>query len=175
MPNPDYSIETSTVISVEGKWAMVITNKSKACRECGKAQAGACGKGGAGMALKVRNPLGAKKGDIVMLGIEEKTRVKGYFFIFIMPVIVLFLSAFLGYLLSRYSSIKNLEAFFGFLGLVISIIYASKKTQELNRTSHLYITKILQGQELQNYNSGIDSEAMDYLTAFNNLNQKSTH
>ncbi len=175
MPNTDHSLETSTVISIEGKWATVITNKSKACRECGKAQAGACGKGGAGMTMKVRNPIGAKKGDIVMLRMEEKTRAKGYFLIFILPVIVLFLSAFTGYFISKQSGIKNLEAFFGFLGLVVSIIYSSKKIRALNRASHLYITKILQRQELQNDNSGIDTESMDYLAKFNNINQKSAH
>ncbi len=78
MKNSD--LETGTVIKAEGKWATVITNKSMACNECGKAQAGICGKGGAGIVVQVLNQLGAGEGETVELGLDKKVLIMGYFF-----------------------------------------------------------------------------------------------
>ena len=80
-------IETGTVLEIQGTYATVITNKSKSCKECGKAEAGICGKKGAGITIKTLNSLGAVKGDTVEIDIAKKTHVKAIF-------IVLLLSAF---------------------------------------------------------------------------------
>ena len=45
-------LETGTVIETNGTMAKVRINKSKSCKECGKAQAGICGKSGEGMIMK---------------------------------------------------------------------------------------------------------------------------
>ena len=159
-------IETGTVLSTEGIWATVRTNKSKSCRECGKAQAGICGKGGAGMIMKVKNPIRAKKGNTVLLELERKTHIKGYFLAFILPIITLFLSAFTGYILSQFFGIKGIEVAAGFTGLTISIIFSLKKIHKLDKTIQLYITKTLNDlPECENL-IGLNPEEMDYLAAF---------
>jgi positive regulator of sigma E activity len=103
-------IETGTVLKTEGTMALVITNRSKSCRECGKAQAGICGKSGSGMVLKADNALGAERGDTVELGLEKAAHVKGYFLAFVLPVLVLFLAAYAGHILSQLTDVKYLDA-----------------------------------------------------------------
>ncbi|MBI5739315.1 MAG: SoxR reducing system RseC family protein [Nitrospirae bacterium] len=113
-------LETGTVLKTEGQWASVITNKSKSCNECGKAQAGICGKSGAGMVIKVKNDAGAKVWDTVLLELDGKTHVKAYFLVFILPVLTLFISAYAGHLISQSSGIQGLDAAAGFFGLTHS-------------------------------------------------------
>ena len=158
-------LETGTVIKTEGVWASVITNKSKSCNECGKAQAGICGKSGAGMVMSVKNTAGANKGDTVELGLDKITHIKAYFFAFIFPVVTLFVSAYLGSVISLSADVKSLDVIAGFTGLIISILYSFRKIIRLDRTSRLQITKIL--SDPPEYVSAISAEEMDYISAFN--------
>lgn len=142
-------IETATVISTDGKLAVVRTNKSKACRECGKAQAGICGKKGTGMVFEVTNHLGAIPGDIVAIDIERNVSVRGYFVFFILPVISLILSSIAGSLLSKLTSINGLDAAAGVAGLILSIIYSLRKLKKMNNSVKLEIRKILENPNEQ--------------------------
>jgi positive regulator of sigma E activity len=117
-------IETGTVVKTERSLAEVIINKSKSCKECGKAQAGICGKSGAGMVMQASNGIGAKEGDTVVLGLKTATHAKAYFIFFLLPVIALFISAYIGYLVSQSTDIKGLDVLGGLSGLVISIAYS---------------------------------------------------
>lgn len=165
MDRPD--IETGTVLKTESDWATVITNKSKSCNECGKAQAGICGKSGAGMVMKVRNPVGAKIQDIVLLELDTKTHIKAYFFAFILPVAILFLSTYAGYTISQISGIKELDVTAGFVGLIASITYSMKKIRRLDRTTRLQIKKILHESPGSDF---LDCpEETDYLAAFGKI------
>ena len=125
MQSPD--LETGTVLKTEGDWATVITNKSKSCRECGKAQAGICGKQGSGMVLRVRNNYGARTGDTVLLELETSVQIKANFFVFILPVISLFLFAYLGHVISNYTGLNGLDAAGGITGLIVSSLFRYKK------------------------------------------------
>lgn len=158
-------IETGTVLKTEGMTATVITNKSKSCQECGKAQAGICGKSGSGMIMTVKNSLGADKGDTVEIGLERKVHVKGYFIAFILPVIVLFIAAYAGHVLSETIGAKHLDVTAGLTGLIVSMIYSFRKIRKLEKTTQLHITRILRGASEYGVNSC--SEEMDYLRAFN--------
>jgi positive regulator of sigma E activity len=120
-------IETGTVLSTDGAWATVITNKNSACRECGKAQAGICGKKGDGIILRVRNTPGAKTGNTVVLELGKTTHAAAYFFAFILPVIGLFLFAYLGHLASDYFEIRGLDAASGLGGFIVSLLYSLRK------------------------------------------------
>jgi positive regulator of sigma E activity len=157
-------IETGTVLKCEGEWAMVITNKSKSCRECGKAQAGICGKSGAGMVIKVRNPVGAKSSDTVLLELDRSIHIKAYFLAFILPVAILFLCTYAGYLVSQSSGIKGLDVTAGFIGLAASAAYSLNRIRSLGMKTHLQIGKILHDAP-ESYSSSCPEET-DYLAAF---------
>jgi len=157
-------LETGTVIKIDGQWASVITNKSKSCNECGKAQAGICGKSGAGMIMSVNNKAGARKGDTVELGLDKATHIKAYFFAFIFPVAVLFVCASAGSVISSYSDIYGLDAIAGSAGLIISILYSFYKIRKLDRTSRLQIIKII--SDPPEYVSTAGTEEIDYISAF---------
>ncbi|MBI5057732.1 MAG: SoxR reducing system RseC family protein [Nitrospirae bacterium] len=159
-------LETGTVLTTEGAGATVIINKSKSCNECGKAQAGICGKGGTGMIMKVLNPFGAERGDTVLLGLDKKTHIKIYLLTYVLPVIVLFISAASGHIISLSSGIKGLDAAAGFTGLIISLIYCINKVRKIDRTTQLYITGILREPPDCKEFIGASPEEKDYLAAF---------
>jgi len=162
MQRPD--LETGTVIEIDGQWASVITNKSKSCNECGKAQAGICGKSGAGMVMSVKNKTGARKGDTVELGLDKAIHIKAYFFAFIFPVVMLLACTYAGSVISSYSDIYGLDVTVGFTGLIISILYSFYKIRKLERTSRLQIIRII--SDPPEYVSTAGAEEMDYISAF---------
>lgn len=157
-------IETGTVLSTKGAWATVITNKNSACRECGKAQAGICGKQGDGMILTVKNTTGAKAGNTVVLELGKTTRAAAYFFVFIFPLIWLFVCAYLGHLGSNHFGIKWLDAAAGLAGFFVSLLYSLRKIRNLDRESHLSISKII--ADVHTTTLPACPEETDYLTAF---------
>ena len=156
--------ESGTVIETNGIVATVVINKSKSCNECGKAQAGICGKSGAGMVIKVKNPLKAVKGDMVTLEIEKKTQAKGYFLVFILPVLTLLAGSYAGHLLSQATGIKGLEVIIGISLLVLAIAYSLIKIHKLDKTADFYIASILNPE--QNLSLPSCSEETDYLAHF---------
>ena len=162
MQSPDK--ETATVLKTEGKSATVITNKSASCKECGKAQAGICGKKGSGMVLRVNNTIGARQGDTVELGLSRKTHIEGLFVIFILPMLALIGFTYIGHLLSHYVEVRGLDSMSGITGLIISIIYSYKKIRKLDQRTELHIKKIFQDQT--EYEIGSSSEEIDYFRAF---------
>ncbi len=157
--------ETGTVLKTEGTSATVITNKSKSCQECGKAQAGICGKGGSGMVITVDNSLGAVQGETVELGLARNTHAKGLFIAFIFPILVLIVCSCAGHILTQYMGIKGLDVIAGLTGLILSILYSFRKIRTLDKSTHLHIIKILSGHA--EYGVGSSSEEIDYLHAFN--------
>lgn len=157
-------IETGTVLNTDGGWATVITNKSSACRECGKAQAGICGKKGDGIIMKVKNPAGAQVGNTVVLELGKKTHVAAYFFTFILPVIMLFLCAYLGHLASIRIGLEWLDAVAGLTGFLVTLLYSLRKIHTLDKASHLAISKIV--ADTYDHTAANCPEEMDYLAAF---------
>lgn len=156
--------ETGTVLRTGGSRASVITNKSTSCNECGKAQAGICGKSGSGMVMSALNPLGAVEGDIVEIGLQRKDHVKGYCIAFVLPVIVLFIAAFTGQWLSKGTGIQGLEVIAGLAGLFLSLIYSAVKIRAMEKSAELSITRILHATP--EYGLGSAAEELDYLHAF---------
>jgi len=157
-------IETGTVLSTDGVWATVITNKNSACRECGKAEAGICGKQGDGIILRARNVSGAKAGNTVVLELGKTTHAAAYFFVFILPVIVLFLFAYLGHLASPHFGMRNLDAASGLSGFIISLLYSLRKIHKLDKSSHLSVSKIISDTHDRKLTDCV--EETDYLAAF---------
>ena len=157
-------IETGTVIETQGEHATVMTNKSKSCNECGKAEAGICGKKGDGMVLKAENSLGAVKGDTVVIDLENKTHIKAFFILFILPVITLFICAYMGFVISQSTGIQGLDVTAGLTGLVLSLVYSLKKIHKLDKSAQFHITRII--HTLPECKKSSSPEEMDYLAGF---------
>jgi len=152
-------IETGTVLQTDGVTAKVITNKSKACNECGKAQAGICGKQGAGMVMNVRNAIGAAQGDIVTIDLDRSTHIKAYFIVFIIPIVALFVFSYIGSLLGT----PGLEVILGISGLAVSLLLSAHIIRKLNKSAGMKISSILGKDESF---EAMTQEEMDYLRAY---------
>lgn len=141
-------IETGTVISTEGTRATVITNKSKSCHECGKAQAGICGKQGSDIVLKVKNTMDARKGDTVIVSLDKSTHYRAFFSAFILPVIALFLFSYLGYFISKTTGVHNLDVVAGFSGFIIITVFSFIRIRGLEKSTQFFISSILNNPSL---------------------------
>ncbi|UCH82461.1 MAG: SoxR reducing system RseC family protein [Nitrospiraceae bacterium] len=109
-------------MEIAGNRAKIRIDKSTSCKECGKAQAGICGKSGEGMVMEAGNTLHAREGDRVTLGLKKSVQVKAYVPVFIFPVVSLFLCAYLGDVISVRTNLKGLNVILEITGLVITII-----------------------------------------------------
>jgi len=136
-------LETGTVITTNGTHAKVRIDKSKSCKECGKAQAGICGKSGEGMIMEAGNNLHAGEGDRVTLDLEKKVHVKAYFLVFILPVVSLFLFACLGHEISGFTGIESLDVMLGITGLVLAILFSLSEIKKLDSSAEMEITRIV--------------------------------
>jgi len=157
--------DTATVIETHGDTATVMTNKDMACRGCGKAQAGICGKGGTGMLFSVRNSAGARQGDTVLISLNRKTYYKAYLFAFVTPVMALFAGTYAGSVLSERVEIGHLDVILGLLFLILSMIYSLKVIHALDRSKDMYISRIIHDGGA-GYDLGSSTEGEDYLRAF---------
>ncbi len=78
--------KTGTVISVNDNTATVLIVRATACGEnC--ASCGGCSS--ARQAIKAKNEIGAKKGDMVRLEISDKNVLLAAFFVYIVPIFIL--------------------------------------------------------------------------------------
>jgi len=136
-------LETGTVIELYGVKAKVRIDKSSACKECGKAQAGICGKSGEGMIMEAGNNLNAREGDRVTLDLDKKVHVKAYFLLFILPILALFLSAYMGHEISGFTGIKSMDVILGISGLAIAILFSLLKIKKLDNSAEMEITRIV--------------------------------
>ncbi|MDT8902280.1 SoxR reducing system RseC family protein [Anaeroselena agilis] len=78
------------VISSDGEMARVRTSRHNDCENCG-----AC-PGNDALVLDVRNPLGAKPGQLVMIEVQEVGFLKSAFIVYILPLIAMALGAMAG-------------------------------------------------------------------------------
>ncbi len=157
-------IETGTVLEIQGTYATVITNKSKSCKECGKAEAGICGKKGDGIIIEAENSIGAVKGDTVEIGLAKKTHLAALFVVFILPVTVLIISAYAGHLISLSTGIGRLDVITGISGLILSLVYSFLKIRRMDKSIQFYVTNILNNPSDCKISPG--SEEMDYLAGY---------
>jgi len=135
--------ERGIVIAVDGSMAKVMITGSEACRGCGQAKIGLCRSAGLNMVVIAKNVPGAKSGDMVVVGIDEKIRLRGYIFAFIIPLISLLAGTSIGLITSFYLSIKGLEVLSGFLGLAIGSYLSLKRLRRLDKEESLIIKSIL--------------------------------
>lgn len=116
--------ETAHVVSVEGDDAWVETERRSSCGSC---SAKGCGTGALSKVLgarkqqmKVHNPVGAKAGDTVVLGIEEGVLLRGSMMVYILPLILMLAGGLFGESLAPQwgSDPEGASLLFGLLGLL---------------------------------------------------------
>lgn len=121
--------ETASVIAVDGDVAWVESERRSSCGSC---SAKGCGTGALSKVLgskvqrlRVKNPVGAKVGDSVMLGIEERTLLQGSLLVYLMPLLSLLAGGLIGEKLAPQWGVspEGASVVFAVLGLVASLIW----------------------------------------------------
>jgi len=124
VPRPHMNEEVGTVREVMGEKALVVTDRQSMCGQC--VAKGFCHMlgGGKEMMAEALNPIGAKPGDTVRIGIPSGTVAKASFVVYMIPAIGLTGGALAGYFIGKSSGMDyNLTTLIGCLtGLAISMI-----------------------------------------------------
>ncbi len=90
--------EQGKVVETKGNFAFVEINKKTECDKCGMC---AFPKNVSTIKLRTENEIGAKVGDAVILEREEKGKLLGTLLVFLVPLILIAISAVIGYLLIK--------------------------------------------------------------------------
>jgi sigma-E factor negative regulatory protein RseC len=122
--------EQAVVVSCEGGYAEVETQRKSACGDC--AASGACGTaavtqmfGNRKSLLRVANPIGAQPGDRVVLGVEDSVVMRASFVSYMLPVFSLISMAVLGKFGAAYLGATSTEPYAvlgGLFGLTIGLL-----------------------------------------------------
>jgi sigma-E factor negative regulatory protein RseC len=132
--------ETAHVIQSEGEYAWVETERRSSCGSC-SANKG-CGTGALSkilgrrtQRLKVLNPVGAKPGDEVILGIREQALLLGSFAVYIVPLLAMLAGGLLGELLAPQWGVasEGPSLLLGLLGLVAGFLWLKRYNRRLAR------------------------------------------
>lgn len=106
--------ENATVVLIENNQTWIETQRKSACGQC-SANKG-CGTsvlskviGNKMSKMKAINNIDAKVGDEVIVGLNEKSLLKGAFIIYMLPLLFLFLFSLLGQFVSANFQIQNAE------------------------------------------------------------------
>lgn len=118
--------ETGEVLSSEGEYAWVETQRKTACGSCSVNKG--CGTsalskmyGNKFSRVKALNPIAAKSGETVVLGLAEEALVRGSLMMYGVPLLGLIFGGTAGAALANMWGLANtdaLSALFGILGLV---------------------------------------------------------
>ena len=141
------STEKGTVKTIEGDWAWVLTRRKGACEHC--AQSGRCLmiQGGDRMLAKAKNTAHARVGDEVELYLSTKTKLKGQFIVYMLPVLGLSVGAFSA---NSLSGILGLNQTFGtvlftLFGLILAFLLARflAARMEANQQLTLIVSRVV--------------------------------
>ncbi|THB64303.1 MAG: hypothetical protein D6B27_10665 [Gammaproteobacteria bacterium] len=88
------------------------------------------------ISMTLKNSIGAKRGDNIVIGIDESSVVQGSFIVYIVPLLFMFVFTVIGLLISKSAEIQSdwLQIVFGIFGLAVGLgclyIYNSRKNGE---------------------------------------------
>ena len=106
--------ENAIVVSIENNQTWIETQRKSACGQC-SANKG-CGTsvlskviGNKLSTMKAINKINAQVGDEVIVGLNEKSLLKGAFMTYLLPLLYLFLFSFAGQFVADYFQINNSE------------------------------------------------------------------
>ena len=137
--------ETGRIIKIENGTATVMLQGGESCRGCGAAEVGLCKAASAGnmSVLTVKNSIGARVGDVVTVGIAQKTQMKAFLFAFIVPFLSFLVGSAIGYVIGKEYSLPSLDVITGFASLLVSSWYFLKKLRKLDRSEPMVIKGIV--------------------------------
>ncbi len=84
------------VIAVEDKMAIVKVRRHSACRQCGRCGMGITGGEAPDPVVEVKNPIGARVGQVVKITMESKQLLFISFIVYFLPILALILGIVLG-------------------------------------------------------------------------------
>lgn len=115
--------EVGQVVELSGPLAKVIVKRRSSCESCG-----ACGIGGrAEMSFMLKNDVGARVGDRVLIEMRSKTLFKAAFLTYSIPLIIMIIGFLAGQSLGRFWGMGSESAELcgigtGFLFLVLAFL-----------------------------------------------------
>lgn len=158
--------ETGRVMQTDGASALVRLEGGSKCRKCGMAAMGLCKPGGTGMLVRVKDPVGAAKGDVVRLGLDRDVHLRGYFFAYMLPLLSFVAGAFIGHFISLASGLKGLDVVTGFVLLALSLVLAVRKIKALDRAEQMYIRQVVREVPEFEAEGAMGPEGLEYLNAY---------
>ena len=135
--------ETGIIIRLEGDKAVIRLKGGKSCKGCGMGKIGLCRAGDTSMLLTAKNIVRAAVGETVQVGLDRKTKVKGYFMAYLIPIISLLTGTFAGYLLGEYFAVHYFDAIGGFFTLLTASLFSFRKLRELDANHFMVANKII--------------------------------
>ncbi|WP_428610662.1 SoxR reducing system RseC family protein [Sedimenticola sp.] len=135
--------ESAIVTATHGEFAQVETQRATSCGSCGAKSA--CGTSALAKVLgnrrnlvEVLNPIGAKAGERVIVGLDESALTRASFFFYIVPLFSLLLSSMLGKWVAikiGFVSTEPLSIISGLLGLLIGLVWLRSFAFKTKRNS----------------------------------------
>ena len=142
--------ENAIVVSIENNQTWIETQRKSACGQC-SANKG-CGTsvlskvmGNKLSTMKAINKINAQVGDEVIVGLNEKSLLKGAFMTYLLPLFYLFLFSFVGQFIANYFQLHNSE-FVVIIFAVIGFYFGMKKLKAFSKSianSEIYQPVIL--------------------------------
>ncbi len=138
--------EVGKVIETRNGMARVLVKRSSACGHCPSRSCCAV-LGGDLKSVDVSNPIGAKRGQQVRIGISSKAVLKASFILYIVPILALIFGAMLGkYLAPQHNEIWAVFVGVGFFVGSYFVIKALSKRFEKRAEYLPMVTEILADQ-----------------------------
>ena len=133
--------EIGTVVQLEKKRALVVFERSSACKHCGACQRA----DGAQMQVWLPNEKNAQVGDKVRVELGAKSMLRATWLAYIFPLAMLFAGVGLGYWLAPENSRELIAAFAGLIGagLAYVLLRMNNKRFEKDVTLQPQICEIL--------------------------------
>ncbi len=157
--------ETGRVIKLERGSALIMFEGGKSCKGCGAAKIGLCKAGGRSMFLTVQNPIFAKVGDEVIIGIDKKTQLIGYLLAYLIPLFAFVGGAVIGNIMGERLAIPALDVLTAFILLALTATFSFSKLRKLDRSHPMEVKKIVSIGEFSEFVA--TEEESRYLSYFN--------
>ncbi len=135
--------ETGTIIRLEGDNAVIRLKGGKSCKGCGMGKIGLCRAGDTSMLLTAKNAVRAGEGETVQVGLDRKTKIKGYFIIYLIPVFSLVAGTFAGFLLGENIGLRYLDTAGGFFALLTASFFSFRGLKELDANNYMVANRII--------------------------------
>ncbi len=135
--------ETAVIIQNQGEYALVEAQRQSACGQC-KVNKG-CGTsvlarvvGQKTTRMRVLNPLQAREGETVVIGLHESAMLTGSLAVYLLPLLCLLLFAITGKIVAEQLMIPAVEItsiIFAILGMFVAILWLRLFTRRIANDS----------------------------------------